>query len=101
MTMKQENLSDNYYITSDLALVAAISLNFPIEEIDRSNPYKAQFKFKKDKSLEDFVASYWREEIKISPQRYFNQIKLVKTRLYGQGEPQMKNSSSTNNSREF
>lgn len=101
MTMKQENLSDNYYITSDLALVAAISLQFPIEDIDRSNPYKAQFRFKKNKELENFIASYWREEIQITPQRYFNQIKLVKTRLYGQGEPQLKNSNSTNNSKGF
>lgn len=99
--MKQENLSDNYYITSDLALVAAISLQFPIEDIDRSNPYKAQFRFKKNKELENFIASYWREEIQITPQRYFNQIKLVKTRLYGQGEPQLKNSNSTNNSKGF
>lgn len=98
--MKQEDLSDNYYVSSDLALVAAISLQFPIDDIDRSNPYKAQFKFKKNKELTNFVESYWREEIKITPQRYFNQIKLVKTRLYGQGEPQMKNSNS-NNSRSF
>lgn len=75
------NLND-YYFTHDLALASAISLFYPLETIDRTNPHKALFIFKKSKELEEFVETYWRGEITVNPSSYFQQIKLIKTRLY-------------------
>lgn len=83
--MTQENLKLNdYYPTSDLALATAISLYYPLEVVDRTNPYKAQFLFKRDESLDQFIESYWRGELKVNPATYFNQLKIVKSRLYGE-----------------
>lgn len=81
ITMNQR-LNDNYYQTSDLSLATTISLFCPIEDIDRSNPRKALFIFQNNKQLQKLVDKYYRDEIKVSPQVYFNQLRVVKARLY-------------------
>lgn len=81
--MKQEYVNVNdYYSTSDLALAAALSLFCPVDSIDRQNPHKAFFLFKKDKTLEELIEAYWKGEIKVNPSTYFNQLKIIKARLY-------------------
>lgn len=82
MTMNQRLKINDYYSTSDLALATAISLYFPIEVIDRSNPHKALFLFKKDEGLDQLIEAYWRKELPIDVSTYFNQLKNVKARLY-------------------
>lgn len=84
MTMTRQTLKVNdYYSTSDLALAAAISLWYPLDCIDKTqNPHRAQFLFKKDQQLDELVDAYWRKELKVDPQAYFNQLKLIKARLY-------------------
>ncbi len=74
--------SDNNYYTSDLALAAAISLFYPLEAIDRRSPQKAEFLFRRDAQLDKLIEAYWHGEMKVSPQAYFYQLKLIKTRLY-------------------
>ena len=77
-----QQLNKHYYQTSDLSLATTISLFSPIEDIDRSNPRKAVFIFRKTPELEKLIDQYFRNEIKISPQTYFNQLRVVKARLY-------------------
>lgn len=72
------------YRTSDLALATAISLFYPIEAIDRQNTHKAYFIFKRGGGLDEFIEAYWRGELKVEPQAYFNQLRIIKTRLYGE-----------------
>lgn len=87
MIMRQENLRVNdYWATSDLALATAISLFYPIEVIDRTtNPRKAQFLFKREgENLDQLIEAYWKNELKVSPLVYFNQLKIIKARLYGE-----------------
>lgn len=76
----QEN---NFYSTSDLALATAISLFYPLEAVDKQNPRKAQFLFKRDGKLDELIESYWRSELKVEPQAYFNAMRVIKARLYG------------------
>ena len=81
--MNQQRLNnDDYYSTSDLALATTISLYYPLEVVDRTNPHKALFLFKRDDSLDQFIESYWRGELKVNPATYFNQLKILKARLY-------------------
>ncbi|MBI2019054.1 hypothetical protein HYS95_00100 [Candidatus Daviesbacteria bacterium] len=84
MNMTQQRLKiDDYYSTSDLALASAIALYYPLEAVDRTqDPYKAQFLFKKESQLDQLIESYWRGELRIEPQAYFNQLKAIKARLY-------------------
>ena len=85
MTMTKKILSENdYYLTPDLALATTLSLFYPLEAIDKQNPRKAQFLFKRDPGLDELIESYWRSELKIEPQAYFNQLRIIKARLYGE-----------------
>jgi len=77
-----QQLDEHYYQTSDLSLATTLSLWHPIEDIDRSNPRKAFFIFLNTEQLQKLVDDYYRNEIKISPQVYFNQLRVVKARLY-------------------
>ena len=81
--MNQQTSPDTY-VTSDLALATTISLQFPIQDIDRSNPRKAVFVFLRSPELEELVEGYFRNELKISPQTFFNQLRDIKSRLYAE-----------------
>ncbi|OGH23827.1 MAG: hypothetical protein A2629_00075 [Candidatus Levybacteria bacterium RIFCSPHIGHO2_01_FULL_41_15] len=74
---------NNSYKCSDLALATVISLSYPIEAIDRLNPRKAEFIFKRDDGLDTLIENYWRGELRVEPQTYFNQLRIIKSRLYG------------------
>ena len=81
MTILKEG---NFYQTSDLALATMISLFYPIEAVDRTNPRKAQFLFCRDENLDDLIEKYWRGDLNVEPQQFFNQLRIVKARLYGE-----------------
>jgi len=76
--MNQKNL----YKTSDLSLATTLSLFCPIETLERINSHKVYFVFKRDKNLDELLKKYWHQELKIEPQFYFNQLKIIKARLY-------------------
>jgi len=80
--MNKKLNQDQYFQSSDLALVAYLSLSFPIESIDRSNPRKAVFCFKKSKELDENIQSYWRGETKVETRAYFDELRRIKARLY-------------------
>ncbi len=74
---------NDFYRTHDLAIATLISLSYSIESIDRQNPRKAEFLFKRKVGLDTLIESYWRGELKVEPQTYFNQLRIIKARLYG------------------
>jgi len=83
MNMSIRRLSSNeYYESSDLSLVTTLSLYYPLETIDHRNPQKAVFIFKRDKQMDQLINAYWRGELKVNPQAYFNALKNMKARLY-------------------
>jgi predicted ATP-dependent serine protease len=73
---------EEYYTTSDLSLATTLSLWYPLEDVDRSTPRRALFVFKKTSQLEKLIDEYHRNEIKVSPQLYYNQLRVMKARLY-------------------
>jgi len=85
MIITTEILKENdFYRTTDLALATAIYLFHPLEAIDRQNPRKSHFLFKRDSGLDELIESYWRGELKVTPQEYFNALRVIKARLYGE-----------------
>jgi hypothetical protein len=82
--MNQEILKErDFYSTSDLALATTISLFYPIEAIDKENPRKAYFVFKREEGLDELIEKYWKGELRIEPKTFFNQLRVIKARLYG------------------
>ncbi|MDP3697161.1 MAG: DUF5659 domain-containing protein [Candidatus Taylorbacteria bacterium] len=83
--MTTETLNKNdFYQTADLALAAVIFLSYPLEAIERQNPRKAQFLFKRGSQLDELIESYWQGGLKVEPQAYFNALRVIKARLYGE-----------------
>ena len=82
--MSKELIINDFYSTSDLALSTMLSLYYPIEAIDRSNFNRASFIFKRDDGLDDLIEKFWRKELRIEPQSYFQQLKIIKNRLHNE-----------------
>jgi len=76
--MNQKDL----YKTSDLSLATTLSLFCPIETLERINPHKVCFVFKRNKKFDELLEQYWKQDLKVEPQLYFNQLKIIKARLY-------------------
>jgi hypothetical protein len=76
------NNENSYFQSSDLPLITTIALFYPIDSIDRRNPQRIVFLFKREQSLDQFIEAYWKKQIKIEPQAYFNQLSIIKTRIY-------------------
>jgi len=68
--------------TTDLALATAISLWLPITALDRNDPNKIVFHFNRESDLDSLIETFWRRELKVDALTYFNQIKLIKSRIY-------------------
>jgi len=77
------NMNSDFYQTSDLSLATTLSLYFPIESVDKSDLKRVSFIFKRSKEFDAILKSYWREEIDVKPQKFFSQMKIIKTRIYG------------------
>jgi len=85
MTTDSLNIND-YFYTHDLGLATAISLFFPLELIDRTQSRtRVQFVFKRENGLEQLVESYWKGKLQGGLFAYFNQLKVLKSRLYEEG----------------
>jgi len=73
---------DNFFRTPDMSLAVTLSLFANVEFIDRSNPQKAVFWFHRSPELEEIIAKYWKNELRVNPIDYANQTKNLKTRIY-------------------
>lgn len=83
--MTKENLQEkDFYRTTSLSLAAVIFLFYPLETIDRQNPRKAHFLFRCSEGLDNLVEKYWRKEARVEPQAYFDALRVIKARLYGE-----------------
>jgi hypothetical protein len=74
--------NENLYNTSDLPLATTLSLYFPIESIDTSDSKRVLFEFQQSQELNNLIDLYWRGEVTVDPQKYFNQLKVIKSRIY-------------------
>ena len=85
MTNEDIIYEKDFYRTADLALASAIFLFYPLETLDKQNPRKAQFLFRQSEGLNQIVEQFWKGELKVEPQAYFNALRIIKARLYGEG----------------
>jgi hypothetical protein len=76
-----------YFTTYDLNLSAVLlSKGFSLEKIDKQQSGKALFSFVESKKLYIVIDQYWKDQLKISPQKIFNSLKAIKNRLYSNWE---------------
>ena len=82
--MNDESMSMKTYMTQDLPLAATlVSLGQSLQGIDRTNPKRAGFCFAQSSELHTLIDTYQSGNITIEPRSYFDAIKYLKSRLYG------------------
>lgn len=81
--MNDESMSMSMYVTQDLALAATlVTFGHILLDVERTNPHRAGFCFIDD-GLIEHVELYQTGQLTVEPRAFFDAIRLVKNRLYG------------------
>lgn len=72
------------FTTYDLGVSAALlCADFELLVVERSNPNKALFVFRKENGIEDTADKYFSDRLKVKARSYFDNLKALKNKLYG------------------
>ncbi len=76
-------MNKNKFSTFDLGLATVlITLNYELLELDKSNPKKVRFVFKRGENIEQVITDYFNDKLKLPAQTLFNNQKNLKNRIY-------------------
>jgi len=81
----KDNLNSQtaYFSTFDLGCSAAlISVGFELISLDKQNPRKVLFCFRKKAGLEEAINDYFAGKLLIDARSLFDNIKALKNRIY-------------------
>lgn len=74
---------EKYHLTFDLGISAClISSGIQVIHLNRDNPSKVLFVFKKNKKLKEVIEAYYSDGLKINPRLLFDSLKLLKNRIH-------------------
>lgn len=80
--------SDNYaefYLTYDLGCSSAlVSSGFELISLEKSNPKKVQFIFRREAGIENVVDEYWADRLEVKARSFFDNTKMIKNRIYSE-----------------
>lgn len=80
---KYPPLDTAHLSTHDLGATAALtSLGYGLIKVDKENPSKALFVFRRENNIEEVLDEYWADQLEVKARRYFDSLKAVKNRLY-------------------
>lgn len=74
-----------YFETSELSLAATlICFGYSLDSLNKTNPSKVIFIFKRDKNLDQIVQDFWgRKKVLVDPLSYSEATRYLKSRIYG------------------
>lgn len=86
--MKNKNVSlsdpDNVFTTYDLGCsTALLCAGFELLDIEKSNPKKALFTFKREGNIEEVANSYFADKQIVKARSFADNLKALKNKLYG------------------
>ena len=71
------------FTTYDLGCSAALVCSrFVLLSIDKENPRKALFVFRREEGIDDAAQKYWTDQLQVPARAFFDTIKMLKNRLY-------------------
>jgi hypothetical protein len=84
MTTQLHNADNQNVFISDLALAASLlSKDVRLVNLDKTEPRKVKFAFKRTAVAEKIIDQFWNDQLLLNPRTYFDNIKLLKNRIYG------------------
>ena len=77
------NDQSEVFTTYDLNCSAAlICADFELLSVDKGNPRKALFTFKRAKGMDEVIDLYWSDRLEVKARAYTDTLKALKNRLY-------------------
>lgn len=74
-----------YLHTFDLGVSASLTTKgFELVSLDKTNPKKVQFIFRRAIGIEMVVDEYWADKLEIKARAFFDNIKMLKNRIYSE-----------------
>ena len=71
------------FTTYDLNCSAAlICAGFELLSVDKGNPRKALFTFKRAEGMDEVIGLYWSDRLEVKARAYADTLKALKNRLY-------------------
>jgi len=71
------------WTTYDLGCSAALlCAGFELLSLNRDNPYKSLFVFRRDDGIEKIVDLYWSDRLEVKARSFFDAIKALKNKLH-------------------
>jgi hypothetical protein len=75
--------TNEQFITFDIGLAAAlVTLGYTLFDVDKTNPKKSQFIFKRDEQIDKMVNKYWDNTLTLHARSLVDNLKMLKNRLY-------------------
>jgi hypothetical protein len=70
-------------VVTDLGIAAAlVTANFELVALDRENPRKVKFIFRRETGIEKVVGDFWSDNLEQKSRSFWDNIKNLKNRLY-------------------
>jgi hypothetical protein len=86
MRNKKVSLSDPdcVFTTYDLGCsTALLCVGFELLDVEKSNPKKALFTFKREGNIAEMANSYFANKLSVKARSYADNLKALKNKLYG------------------
>ncbi len=82
---QSEPKDETYFTTYDLGCAAALlTKSFTLIALDRTNPRKVKFVFRKEVGIEKVADDFWSDNLVLKSQSFWNNIKNLKNRIYSE-----------------
>lgn len=71
------------FITYDIGLASALfTLGYNLFDVDKTNPQKSKFIFKRDNQIDKMIQRYWDNKLTLPARSLLDNQKMLKNRLY-------------------
>src|SRR3989338_9919211 len=73
------------WTTYDMGVSAAlICVGFELLSLNKENPHKSLFVFRRREGIDEVVDLYWSDRLEVKARSFFDGIKALKNRLYSE-----------------
>ena len=79
---------DQLLEVSEFALIVSfVTCGFKVEHVDRSDPRRVIFGFRRSRQLDEIASSYWRGTLMVPATTFYQTLGLLKARLRNEVPP--------------
>ena len=83
LTRLTPSSGDEFFSTTDLGIAAALlTENFELLNLDKSDPRKVRFVFRRDDGIIKVADDFWSNRLEQKVRSFWENVKVLKNRLY-------------------